>query len=189
MAENLDLSRLNILLVEDNQFMTQILKNVLRAFGVGSIRNAADGADALSILKSFEADIVISDWKMEPLDGVELTRLIRTASDLRDNTVPIIMVTGHTELNRILEARDAGVTEIVRKPVSAKALLSRIEEVIKRPRIFVKSRGYIGPDRRRRPKPDGMEQERRSQEPQNILDSTQLSQEEVNALMAPPEED
>jgi DNA-binding response OmpR family regulator len=90
---------------------------------------------------------------MEPVDGVEFTRRVRNGSDPRLVRLPIIMMTGHSELRRIVDARDAGVNEIVVKPLTAKAVLSRIEAVTQRPRPFVRTISYFGPDRRRRDDP------------------------------------
>jgi DNA-binding response OmpR family regulator len=92
---------------------------------------------------------VIVDFNMFPLDGVEFTRLVRNSPDSANPYLPIIMMTGHSEKARVYEARDAGVTEFVVKPITAKAILDRIQAVIFRPRPYVKTDGYFGPDRRR----------------------------------------
>ncbi|MBP8072129.1 MAG: response regulator, partial [Brevundimonas sp.] len=94
-------------------------------------------------------DLAIVDFNMFPLDGVEFTRLVRNSPDTANPYLPIIMMTGHSEKSRVYEARDAGVTEFVVKPITAKAILDRIQAVIFRPRPFVKTEGYFGPDRRR----------------------------------------
>jgi DNA-binding response OmpR family regulator len=91
---------------------------------------------------------------MFPLDGVEFTRLVRTSPDSPNPFLPIIMMTGHSERSRVYEARDAGVTEFIVKPITAKAVLDRLNAVIMRPRPFIKADGYIGPCRRRRDTPD-----------------------------------
>jgi len=86
---------------------------------------------------------------MDPLDGFDLSRLIRTSEDSRNPYVPIITISGHTEAHRIEEARDAGVNEFLAKPISATALYSRIHAVITQNREFIKTRMFFGPDRRR----------------------------------------
>lgn len=113
------------------------------------MREAADGAAALEILREHPVDLVIVDFNMFPLDGVEFTRLVRNSPDSANPYLPIIMMTGHSEKSRVYEARDAGVTEFVVKPITAKAILDRIQAVIFRPRPYVKTDGYFGPDRRR----------------------------------------
>ncbi|MGZ9101175.1 MAG: response regulator, partial [Brevundimonas sp.] len=129
--------------------MRMITAAVLQSAGIRLVREAGDGGAALEILRDYPADLVIVDFKMFPLDGVEFTRLVRNSPDTANPYLPIIMMTGHSEKTRICEARDAGVTEFVVKPITAKAILDRIQAVIFHPRPFVKTDGYFGPDRRR----------------------------------------
>jgi DNA-binding response OmpR family regulator len=75
---------------------------------------------------------------------------VRTSEKSSNHFVPIIMITGHTEKENILAARDAGVTEFLAKPITAQSLFNRIAEIVERPRAFVRAEGYFGPDRRRR---------------------------------------
>ena len=145
----LDLENVTFLVVDDNRFMRSILKGLLHSFGAKQVVEADDGASALKELQSASVDIVITDLMMDPLDGLDLTRLIRTSDDSKNPYVPIITVSGHTETHRVTEARDAGVNEFLAKPISAKALYSRIFAVITQNREFVRSRHYFGPCRRR----------------------------------------
>jgi CheY-like chemotaxis protein len=143
------LQALQVLLVDDNQHMRAITSSVLQSAGVRKVREAADGTAGLEILREQAIDLAIVDFNMFPLDGVEFTRLVRNSPDTTNPYLPIIMMTGHSEKSRVYEARDAGVTEFVVKPITAKAILDRIQAVIFRPRPFVKTDGYFGPDRRR----------------------------------------
>jgi len=92
---------------------------------------------------------VITDWVMPIFDGLELTQMIRQPGANANPYVPIIMLTGHSEKRRVMTARDAGVTEFLAKPISAKALYQRILNVVANPRPFIKTATYFGPDRRR----------------------------------------
>ena len=83
------------------------------------------------------------------VDGIELTREIRNAADSANRFVPIVMVSGYAQRGRVLTARDAGVNEFVVKPITATALFSRIRAVIEKPRPFVRTKTFFGPDRRR----------------------------------------
>lgn len=143
------LQSLNILLIDDNQHMRAITSAILQSAGMKKVREAADGSTGLEILRDHPIDLVIVDFNMFPLDGVEFTRLVRNSPDSVNPYLPIIMMTGHSEKSRVTEARDAGVTEFVVKPITAKAILDRLQAVIFRPRPFVKTDGYFGPDRRR----------------------------------------
>jgi two-component system, chemotaxis family, chemotaxis protein CheY len=143
------LQSLHVLLVDDNQHMRAITAAILQSAGVRNIREVADGVAALNAVNDHPVDLAIVDFNMFPLDGVEFTRLIRNSPDSANPYLPIIMMTGHSEKSRVYEARDAGVTEFVVKPITAKAVFDRIQAVIMRPRPFVKTADYFGPDRRR----------------------------------------
>jgi len=143
------LQSLHILLVDDNQHMRAITSAILQSAGVRNIREVSDGAAALDCVRDHAIDLAIVDFNMFPLDGVEFTRLVRNSPDSANPYLPIIMMTGHSEKSRVTEARDAGVTEFVVKPITAKAVFDRIQAVIMRPRPFVKTDDYFGPDRRR----------------------------------------
>ena len=140
----------NFLVVDDNKHMRALVKGILHALGAKAIVDATDGADAFKELKHFPADIIICDWNMDPLDGLDFTRLVRTGGDSPNPYVPIIMLTGHTEMNRVMEARDSGVHEFLAKPISAMGLYSRVRSIIENPRSFVRTKAYFGPDRRRK---------------------------------------
>ena len=143
------LQSLSILLVDDNQHMRAITSAILQSAGIRKIREVSDGALALEALREHAIDLAIVDFNMFPIDGVEFTRLVRNSPDSANPYLPIIMMTGHSEKHRVMEARDAGVTEFVVKPITAKAIFDRIQNVIVRPRAYVKTDGYFGPDRRR----------------------------------------
>ena len=148
------LEALSVLLADDNPHMREIVSVLLSNFGIKQIRAVHDGAQALTMLRAWQPDLAIVDFKMEPVDGVEFTRQVRNAPESRNPYLPIIMMTGHSGRARVYEARDAGVTEFVVKPVNARTLLDRIMAVVYRPRPFVRTKTYFGPDRRRRADPD-----------------------------------
>lgn len=145
----LDLSDLTFLVVDDNRDMRVMIREFLRCFGAKKFYEAEEGADALAMIDHKGVDIVITNWEMRPIDGLELVRLIRRQPTADKRTLPVIMISGHSTLPNIRLARDQGVTEFLTKPVSAKELYKRIEEVILRPRPFVRARNYIGPCRHR----------------------------------------
>ncbi|MCK5546645.1 MAG: response regulator, partial [Rhodospirillaceae bacterium] len=119
------------------------------------------GADAFKELRHFPADVIICDWSMQPLDGLDFVRMVRTGTDSPNPFVPIIMLTGHTEMHRVMEARDSGVHEFLAKPISAKGIYSRIRTIIENPRPFIRAGIYFGPDRRRKENPNYNGPERR----------------------------
>ncbi len=149
MDDQYDIERLNFLIVDDNKHMTMLVKNLIHALGSRNVSEANDAAEAFTELTHFPADIIIVDYQMQPLDGLDFVRLVRTGSDSPNPYVPIIMLTGHTEMSKVLNARDAGVNEFLAKPLSARSLYARIQKIISQPREFVKTRTFFGPDRRR----------------------------------------
>lgn len=158
---DVDLAPLSFLIVDDNHHMITILREVLRGFGAEQIHEARDAADAFEIFSSVPVDIAIVDYLMEPLDGLDFTRLIRNAADSINVELPIILLTAYTERHRVKEARDAGATDVVRKPVAAKMLYQRIQTILKSKRAFISNKRYVGPDRRRKKDPNYFGPERR----------------------------
>jgi CheY-like chemotaxis protein len=141
---------LRALIVEDNGHIRTLLRNLLNSIGIKEVMEAPDGAGAVLLLQDRKCDLVLSDMAMAPMDGIEFTRRIRNGETGANPYIPIIMVTGHTERHRVEMARDAGVTEFMAKPVTAQNLYSRLAEIVERPRAFVRSEDYFGPDRRRK---------------------------------------
>ncbi|NRG19563.1 response regulator [Rhizobiales bacterium] len=144
LALSLDLASLTFLLVEDSAYMRTILRTMLQGFGARRIVEAEDGASGLEAMERANPDILILDWVMPILDGADMVRMIRSPQN-PFAYIPIIMVTGHTERSRIIEARRLGVHELLSKPISAKALYQRVSSVIMHPRDFVKTPSYFGP--------------------------------------------
>lgn len=144
------LERVKFLIVDDNYHMLNIISTVLRGFAAKDFMETTDPIEALSMLQNHRVDIVIADYNMQVLDGIDFIRLARNSPGSLNPYVPIIMLTAHTERRRVLSARDAGVTEFCSKPVTAAELARKINAVISAPRPFVKSKGYFGPCRRRK---------------------------------------
>jgi CheY-like chemotaxis protein len=139
---------LKILIVEDNLHMRGLLRGLLTSVGVRDVAEANNGATAIEALREKKCDLILSDLAMKPMDGLEFSRKVRT--DSPNPFVPIIMITGHTEKHRVEAARDAGITEFLAKPNTPHSLFSRIAEIMERPRAFVRTEAYFGPDRRRK---------------------------------------
>ena len=146
--------KLSVLLVEDTLPMLRLMNAVLGTLGVRNIYTASSGERAFEVFRKEAPDIVISDWHMEPIDGIELTRMIRRDPLSPNRMAPVILVTGFSAVSRVATARDAGVTEFMVKPFSANDLAKRLAYVINKPRDFIDAPDYFGPDRRRRANPD-----------------------------------
>jgi len=142
--------RLRVLIIDDNQHMRTLVSAVLEAFGVDLIFEAQSAEDGWKIFQQNACDLIFVDWVMTGMSGLEFTEKVRTAPDSPNPFVPIVMLTGHTSIERVNAARDAGVNEFLAKPVSSKAILNRLVAVIEHPRPFVRTKSYFGPCRRRR---------------------------------------
>jgi len=140
---------LKALVVEDNAHMRTLLRTLLMGIGLREVAEAQDGRQALEMVALHGPDFVLTDLSMKPVDGIAFTYELRNAHDSPNPYLPVIMVSGHTEKERVLAARDAGVTEFLAKPITAQNLFRRIAEIVDRPRPFVRCVGYFGPDRRR----------------------------------------
>lgn len=145
---------LRILLVDDNHYMRVLLGEILRAIGVKELYEANDGAEGLQAMRNASVDVVMTDLSMQPLDGIDFVRLLRNSPDSPNPMVPVIMITGHSTMQRVAEARDAGVNEFLAKPLTARGVIERLSQVVENPRPYVRTQNYFGPDRRRRADPN-----------------------------------
>src|SRR5258708_29345706 len=134
--------------------MRVLLAEILKAVGVRHLFEASDGAQGLHLLRGQRVDIIITDLSMQPLDGIDFVRLLRNSPDSPDQMCPVIMITGHSTLQRVQEARNAGVNEFLAKPLTARGVVERISQVIDHPRAYARTDDYFGPDRRRRADPN-----------------------------------
>ncbi len=146
------LKDVSILIVDDQDFIRSVIRQILKVLGCSKIKDASSGKQAWDMTAALKPDVIITDWQMVPMSGLDLARRLRTDPHSPDPFIPIIMMTGYGEVDRVIEARDIGVNEYVIKPISAKSLYSRIQAIIEHPRDFVRTNNYFGPDRRRRTK-------------------------------------
>src|SRR5476651_2033903 len=134
-----------VLVVDDEHYMRKVVRTLLMSIGVRTIYEAPDGPAGLEAIRSMSPDVVIVDWQMPGLDGASFVRMVRSPETFPYPNVPIIMLTGHGERSRVIEAIQIGVNEFLLKPVSSKALHSRMVSVLTKPRAIVKSGAYYGP--------------------------------------------
>jgi CheY-like chemotaxis protein len=143
------LQSITVLVVDDNQYMRKVVRNILVSLGVKNILEAPDGTSGLDAIRMFAPDLVILDWEMPLLNGAEVVRIIRAPGVFPVPDVPIIMLTGHVERWRVMEATRLGVNEFLKKPVSGKSLLDRMVTILARPRPMVRLGDYYGPEPRK----------------------------------------
>ena len=141
----MDLTRLAILIVDDNRFMREILRSILQGLGARNLHEVGDGAEALERCKQVLPEIVLLDWVLPVLSGIEILKLIRTRSTSPVPFADVIMVTAHADRGNVLDARAAGVTEFIAKPVSPQILRDRLHRCLVSPRPFIETQSYFGP--------------------------------------------
>ncbi|MGB1540260.1 MAG: response regulator, partial [Rickettsiales bacterium] len=169
------LAKIHVLVVDDDAEIQGLVRSMLRELGFENVTTATDGTEAIRILKrnqrKQEVDLVIADWQMKPLDGLELLKYIRTSAESPNRYLPFIMLTGKGEKQDVEKARDQGFNEYLIKPFTAKALCDRITLCVDQPREFVTTPQYTGPSRRRRGKelPEGVSEDRRRRDSGNRL--------------------
>lgn len=168
------LGKVDVLLVDNDSKILDLLTSVLKRLGFESLQQARDGFEAIQIMENQHIDMVITDWELKPMtelsptdvepnsvittdwelsppvDGASFVKYLRSAPSSPNRYIPIIMLTGTTLRDNIEYARDSGVSEILKKPITAKVLCDRIVSCIEAPRSFITSPAYKGPDRRRR---------------------------------------
>ncbi|MEZ5939024.1 MAG: response regulator [Hyphomonadaceae bacterium] len=157
------LDRAVTLIVDDHFFMRSIMKTILVSLGAPQCIEASDAVQAFEILSNNPCDLVITDYHLGGLNGAELTKLLRCAGDTAHAHVPIIGCTADSRRRIVKEFVDAGVDELLVKPISPVQVWSRLHNIITARRPFVQAPTYFGPERRRKANPTYSGPERRRQ--------------------------
>ena len=140
---------LKVLIVEDEHYSRKVVRTLLTAIGVDKIYEAKDGASGLQEIQTHNPGVVLLEWEMPGMDGAEFMRRVRSPTTFMYPAVPVIMLTGHSEKSRVMEAVNLGVHEFLVKPVSSTALLTRIVGVLTMPRPMIQRGNYYGPEPRK----------------------------------------
>ncbi len=119
---------MNILIVDDYKTMLRIIRNLLSQLGFANVDEATDGTMALGMFKEKEYDLIISDWNMEPMSGLDLLKNIRTGT--RNPKVPFIMITAESKTENVIVAKQAGVNNYIVKPFNAETLKNKLMAVL-----------------------------------------------------------
>ncbi len=166
---NLNLKKIHILVVEDIQPMRELMIELLNNLGVGQVSATSDGEAGYEAYLRKKPDIIMADWNMPKLTGLELVQRIRKDKSSPNRVIPFIMVTGFCAKDRIQLARDNGVTELLIKPFSANDVALRIAHIIKNPRDFIICPDFVGPDRRRKEDENFSGDHERTREPPKMI--------------------
>ena len=140
-----NLQFMKVLVVDDSSTTRRFMTEILYEMGVGHVVAAAEGAEALKKLGEFPADVMLCDLHMAPLDGIELTRILRNAGDSPNPCLPVIMLTADATQAQMKNALSAGVNAFMSKPVKMDALHKKLVAVFSRPLVFVRDGRTLRP--------------------------------------------
>ncbi|MEM6492125.1 MAG: response regulator, partial [Pseudomonadota bacterium] len=137
-------------LIVFDELARDLVSEICQEIGFHVCEWAKDGAHGLRIIEKEKPDIVVTDLVMPGMDGLTLARTLRDPVKSPNPLVPIILMSASISKTLLFKARDAGINEMLAKPLKAKLVFDRLFEIIERPRDFVVAPAYVGPDRRRR---------------------------------------
>lgn len=123
---------MKILVVDDFSTMRRIIKNLLRDLGFNNTSEADDGLTALPMLKTGKFDLLVTDWNMPGMQGIDLLKAVRADADERLKNIPVLMVTAEQKKEQIVEAAQAGVNGYIVKPFTALILKEKLEKIFAR---------------------------------------------------------
>ncbi|HEY8192258.1 MAG TPA: response regulator, partial [Alphaproteobacteria bacterium] len=144
----LTINDLTVLVVDDNREGASFAGSAVRAAGLTKVIVANSPEMGMQLFDAKSPDIVMASWEMKPMNGIEFTRRLRSASS-PNMAVPVILMVSLVSMQMVAEARDAGVTEFLCRPFSVNHVTVRLTSVVNNPRKFIASPNYRGPDRRR----------------------------------------
>ena len=145
------LHRLNILIVDSNAYMRRVTRMMLTNLGAKSVIEASDGLAALESIRTCDPDVMLLDWDMPVLNGMEVMRIVRSPGVFPRPNLPIIMLTNRGHRTSVLQALRAGAHEFLVKPTSAKALRDRLTSIVFKPRQMKQMGDFYVPEPRRVP--------------------------------------
>ncbi|MGE5478061.1 MAG: response regulator [Bacteroidales bacterium] len=119
---------MNVLIVDDYKTMLRIIRNLLKQLGFNNVDEATDGSMALQMLRVGNYGLIISDWNMEPMTGLQLLREVRADAKLK--SIPFIMVTAESKSENVIAAKEAGVSNYIVKPFNAETLKTKMVSVL-----------------------------------------------------------
>jgi two-component system chemotaxis response regulator CheY len=126
-----DFSALKVLILDDIRAARQLLRAILATFNVKNVLEAEDGLSALELIKAFPRNLVITDYSMKPMDGLEFTRMLRAPGNSMNPFVHVLMISAHTEVALITNAIDAGVSDFMSKPITRATVEQRLKTAMR----------------------------------------------------------
>ena len=158
MAEKIDFSKVHFLIVDGNALSADLARDLLLTMGAKTVFVAHNFDEGLEVLGSGSVDVLLTELHLPPRSGLDLIRAVRDGKTRASKQMPILVMSAMSAKEHVFEARDAGVTEFIAKPYGVEGFFRRMVGIVARPRAFVDTNEYFGPDRRRRQVPfDGQD--------------------------------
>ncbi|MDR3528768.1 MAG: response regulator [Rhizomicrobium sp.] len=148
MAKKFNFSEIMALVVDHDRFSTGIISQILRGFGLNNHFIVGTGEAAKKLLPSGRFHLLICESVLQDMSLADLVRWLRRRNDTKIRYMPVVVLTGYTQFSRVTHARDAGVSSVVRKPVSPATLFDHILWAARTERPFIDADAFAGPDRR-----------------------------------------
>jgi len=165
-----DFRDLTVLVAHDNDYIRELMRTILSALGVGRVRAAQSGQEALTLVddRLQPPDVMMCSWWFRDMQGADLLLRLRQELLTSARFLPVVMIAGQARQADVIAARDAGANEFITVPIAPRTVYERLVEVVFNSRPFISATGYFGPDRRRYRDPDYDGPERRRTEPEAV---------------------
>jgi DNA-binding response OmpR family regulator len=144
----LNFKSVTTLIVDRDRYTRSLIGQMLRGFGVGGIETLDSGEEAMKYVKENYVDLIILEATLPDMSGADFIRWVRRENKEPLRFVPILVLSGYTQMRMISAARDGGANIVVKKPVSAQMLFDRVGWIARTPRAYIETGDYVGPDRR-----------------------------------------
>jgi two-component system, chemotaxis family, chemotaxis protein CheY len=128
---------MKLLIVEDLFLMRRVIKNTLNLMGITDITEAGDGLDALQLIKDNEYDIILTDWLMPKLDGLQLAKCLK--NDDKKKKIPLVMITTVSEKENVVKAMRSGIDVFIAKPFTPDVLQNKVKELMGKHSLSLKN--------------------------------------------------
>jgi len=187
-AEKLNFSQIEALVVDADQYSTSILGQILRGFGLTKHVTIETAEDAKRRLPTGKFDLLICDAVLPDMHASDLIKWIRSQAALNVKYMPVVVLTGYTQFSNVVVMRDAGANIVVRKPVSPNVLFDHVAWSARTDRPFIETDTYIGPDRRFKNTgpPDGVGRRKTDLTTEiGVALEPNMSQDQIDSLLKP----
>jgi two-component system, chemotaxis family, chemotaxis protein CheY len=147
MSSSYNFKEISCLIIDDSSYFRDLLKIILKGFGIQQTSESNNIREANWQLEEVSYDIIFCNWNLDNESGLDFVRSLRKPQN-KYATIPLVMVSAHSEIHNVMQARDTGVNAFLTKPITPTSLAKILVSLIEYPRQFIRTKTYFGPDRR-----------------------------------------